>query len=899
MGSLFRSEEMNLCQIFLQSEAAYACVSELGELGLVQFKDLNPDMNAFQRKFVSEIMRCDEMERKLRYIHKELKKDGMKIPDRDENPKAPAPKEMIDLEATFEKIESELKEVNTNAEALRRNYLELTELKEVLKKTQIFFEEHGRHGIVDDAQHALVHDEGSGFVPITSVQLGFVAGVIPREKVPAFERLLWFANRGNTFLKYDEIDQQLEDPVTGDSISKCVFLIFFQGEQLKARVRKICEGFKATLYPCPETTHERTEMLNGVSTRLEDLNLVLHQTEDHRKRVLMSAQKEIRPWIIKVKKIKAIYHTLNMCNYDVSHNSLIAECWTPVSGLEEIQQALKHGTELSGSTVPSILHRMQTKETPPTYFKTNKFTHVFQAIIDAYGIACYQEVNPAPYAIISFPFLFAVMFGDFGHGFIMFLAGLWMVLTEKKLLAKKSDNEIANMFIGGRYIITMMGLFSIYTGLIYNDIFSKSVNIFQSSWHPNYDFKTLQKEGYSSRVLNPQEHFDNTTGPYPFGIDPIWQASLNKITFNNSLKMKLSVIFGVSQMLLGVLLSFVNHAYFRRPLNIFCEFIPQLIFLVCLFGYLVAVVVYKWIAFNADCTQYAPQLIIQFINMFLLSYTPRDRPANFTGDLYACSRIEPTSINATSQTVFYEYQQPIQIGMVLAALLMIPVMLLVKPLILKARHSSRVKRRDRLYATSQRTLIHNEEQPEQSDDTKGVKGARPEAHLSDIELGAVTGKNMNINGEEERGVVSHSEGGILGHEEEENIPQFEFGEVFILQAIHTIEYCLGCISHTASYLRLWALSLAHAQLSEVLWSMLFRTGLTMDLPYVGGILIWAIFAAFAGVTVAVLLLMEGLSAFLHTIRLHWVEFNSKFYVGDGYQFAPYSFKHLLDADLDE
>lgn len=65
----------------------------------------------------------------------------MKIPDTDENPKAPAPKEMIDLEATFEKIESELKEVNTNAEALRRNYLELTELKEVLKKTHVFFSE--------------------------------------------------------------------------------------------------------------------------------------------------------------------------------------------------------------------------------------------------------------------------------------------------------------------------------------------------------------------------------------------------------------------------------------------------------------------------------------------------------------------------------------------------------------------------------------------------------------------------------------------------------------------------------------------------------------------------------------------------------------------------------------
>ena len=54
-GSLFRSEEMALCQLFLQSEAAYSCVSELGELGLGQFRDLNPETNAFQRKFVNEV----------------------------------------------------------------------------------------------------------------------------------------------------------------------------------------------------------------------------------------------------------------------------------------------------------------------------------------------------------------------------------------------------------------------------------------------------------------------------------------------------------------------------------------------------------------------------------------------------------------------------------------------------------------------------------------------------------------------------------------------------------------------------------------------------------------------------------------------------------------------------
>lgn len=48
----------------------------------------------------------------------------------------------------------------------------------------------------------------------------------------------------------------------------------------------------------------------------------------------------------------------------------------------------------------------------------------------------------APYTIITFPFLFAVMFGDFGHGILMTLFAVWMVLRESRILSQKNENEV-------------------------------------------------------------------------------------------------------------------------------------------------------------------------------------------------------------------------------------------------------------------------------------------------------------------------------------------------------------------------------------------------------------------------------------------------------------------------
>ncbi|KAM4598111.1 V-type proton ATPase 116 kDa subunit a [Polymixia lowei] len=836
MGELFRSEEMTLAQLFLQSEAAYCCVSELGEIGMVQFRDLNPDVNVFQRKFVNEVRRCEEMDRKLRFVEKEIKRANIPIVDTGENPEVPFPRDMIDLEATFEKLENELKEINTNQEALKKNFLELTELKHILRRTQQFFNEMEDPSLLEESSTLLDPSEINRGAP--PLRLGFVAGVIGRERIPTFERMLWRVCRGNVFLRQADIEDPLEDPASGDQVHKSVFIIFFQGDQLKNRVKKICEGFRASLYPCPETQQERKEMAAGVNARIDDLQMVLNQTEDHRQRVLQAAAKTVRVWFIKVRKMKAIYHTLNLCNIDVTQKCLIAEVWCPVSDLDSIQFALRRGTEKSGSTVPSILNRMQTKQTPPTYNKTNKFTSGFQNIVDAYGIGNYREINPAPYTIITFPFLFAVMFGDLGHGVLMTCAALYLVLRESRLMAQKNDNEMFTMVFAGRYIILLMGAFSIYTGIIYNDCFSKSLNIFGSGWSVkpmfsarvggNWTTETLEK----NRVLQLDPAIDGVfNGPYPIGIDPIWNIATNKLTFLNSFKMKMSVILGVIHMLFGVTLSLFNHLYFKKPLNIYLGFIPEIVFMSSLFGYLVLLVFYKWVSYDARTSKDAPSLLIAFINMFLFNY------------------------NDPSNKPLYRGQMGLQSFLVIVALACVPCMLIVKTLVLRRQYLWR-------------------------------------KNLGTQSFGGIRVGNGPT--EDEAEIIQHDQ--LSQHSEEE--PEFNFGDVAVHQAIHTIEYCLGCISNTASYLRLWALSLAHAQLSEVLWTMVMHIGLSSK-SFGGFVLLSLVFVAFAVLTVCILLIMEGLSAFLHALRLHWVEFQNKFYTGQGFKFLPFTFESILEGKFED
>ncbi|KAI9842252.1 MAG: H(+)-transporting V0 sector ATPase subunit a [Thelocarpon superellum] len=847
--TLFRSADMSLTQLYIATEIGREVVSALGEIGEVQFRDLNADTTAFQRTFTKEIRRLDNVERQLRYFSSQIEKAS--IPLRSVHAAAdvfaaPSASEIDELADRSEGLEQRVSSLNESYETLKKREVELTEWRWVLREAGGFFDR--AHGHTDEIRHSddendeapLLQDVEqhvpgqNGEVQSFSVMnIGFVAGVIPRDRIAAFERILWRTLRGNLYMNQSEIPESLTDPTTNEPVSKNVFVIFAHGKEILAKIRKISESLGADLYSVDENSDLRRDQIHEVNARLGDLSSVLQNTKRTLDAELTQISRSLQAWTIIVKKEKAVYETLNRLSYDQARKTLIAEAWCPTNALPLIKSTLHDVTDRAGLSVPSIVNELRTSKTPPTFVRTNKFTEGFQTIINAYGTAKYQEVNPGLPTIVTFPFLFAVMFGDLGHGFIMTLAALAMISFERTLSKRKLD-EIFSMAFYGRYIMLMMGVFSMYTGLIYNDAFSKPLTLFPSQWEWPSDFQEGQTVDASL----------NTKGyRYPFGLDWGWHGTENDLLFSNSYKMKLSILMGWAHMTYSLCLSYINARHFKSPIDIWGNFVPGMVFFQSIFGYLVFTIIFKWCFDWPALGQEAPGLLNMLIYMFL----------------------SPGKV----EQPLYPGQSVLQVLLLLVALACVPVLLLLKPLYLRWEHNRARALGYRGIGESTRVSALDGDEDEEH---AGMNGAR-DSFGSDGDVAMIT---QNL-GEEE-------------HEE------FEFSEVMIHQVIHTIEFCLNCVSHTASYLRLWALSLAHQQLSIVLWTMTIGIAFKQT-GWLAVVMIVCLFYLWFFLTIAILCVMEGTSAMLHSLRLHWVEAMSKHFMGDGIPFEPFSFKVLLEEDV--
>lgn len=398
------------------------------------------------------------------------------------------------------------------------------------------------------------------------------------------------------------------------------------------------------------------------------------------------------------------------------------------------------------------------------------------------------------------------MFGDIGHGGLLFAFGAYLVACNESV--KKSSLA---PFSEARYLLFLMGLFAFYNGLIYNDFFGIPLRLFESCYN---------------------EEFERKGNCVPiFGIDIAWYQATNEVPFLNSFKMKLSIIIGVIHMCFGILMRAFNNVHFNKWTDLIFEFIPQIVFMLVTFGYMCLAIVIKWTT-SWEGNSTPPSILNIYTGMGIT-----DASSRLYGDAEGV------------------YQTQVQQGLFIIAGICLPLMLFPKPLILICKGSGHKEQ-------------HQEDFDEEGLTTKLVEDGQDsdfdpyqrEVHAPKLE-------------------VEHNDGA---------------GEIFIHQLIEVIEFALGSVSNTASYLRLWALSLAHSQLAKVFLDMTVLAGIKSH----NFIAVIVMFPLFVACTLGVLMCMDNMECFLHALRLHWVEFQGKFFKGDGHKFAPLNFKSSIKEGLE-
>lgn len=223
------------------------------------------------------------------------------------------------------------------------------------------------------------------------------------------------------------------------------------------------------------------------------------------------------------------------------------------------------------------------------------------------------------------------MFGDIGHGFVLFLAGAIMCLLNDFLMKR---NPALQAFLQLRYIALLMGIFATFCGLIYNDFVGIPIWIWDSCYDmieiphdPTHGHRLLAQtnstasfqdvDAISEHHRIPKRAIFKEDCTYPLGIDPVWHLGSNELAFLNSLKMKLSVILAVLQMGMGVCMKAFNACYFGNRVDFFFEFVPQIILLFVLFGYMDVIIICKWLTDFTNVEYKAPSVIGTMIEMAL------------------------------------------------------------------------------------------------------------------------------------------------------------------------------------------------------------------------------------------------------------------------------------------
>lgn len=224
---------------------------------------------------------------------------------------------------------------------------------------------------------------------------------------------------------------------------------------------KVCQGFGVNTYSWPDNSEIAKKEEHRLSTKIHEYRKTLETfkelvaAECHElvepSEVNPAGNSKLEEFRLFCMKEKAIYTILNQCEEGMA---LRVNVWYPAAEEAKIQILLKNErAHHEGQGAFLNPDRGVTKSLPPTYIKTNEYTASFQDVINTYGIPRYQEANPALLTVVTFPFIFGMMYGDVGHGGLLLLTGIFLCKTGESF--RFSQPAV----FGARYLVLSLGFF--------------------------------------------------------------------------------------------------------------------------------------------------------------------------------------------------------------------------------------------------------------------------------------------------------------------------------------------------------------------------------------------------------------------------------------------------------
>ena len=500
-------------KIRIPRESANEIMRALGNLkSAVEFEDLTKDDLEAKKNFSEMIKRCDEIKKKILdftkvcydfhlpfHYYQKFEIFQKDINDDMKNRDKKYGSTYFDLvENEIIENDKKINELVDSHSQTRDNLVTLIEKKHVLLKAEELIRTN-----FDFSQFSEAEPGEDGIKQGLGSDLNLMAGVINLENELKMKRMIFRISRGRAITafysleinndeylltssvrergmtlaqnnqqpgRYERLSSLIQSKDVGTfNTKKKIFTIIFQGSSeniLLQKLLKVCEVFQASRYPVPKNSEVRNE-INKIEQDIADKKTLMTTLEKNLQDFCLESNKyeSKRGYKYSLYKLffeqeKMVYTTLNKCI--VRDTFVDGHVWIPNKSLGEVNSVLQNLFKNSQENKTSAyLEDLPPEDDikPPTYISLNEFTSAFQLVVNTFGIPRYREINPGYFTIITFPFLFGVMYGDIGHGLVLLIFGIYLCVFNEKISKSKS---ILKPALFARYFLVLMGFFAVY-----------------------------------------------------------------------------------------------------------------------------------------------------------------------------------------------------------------------------------------------------------------------------------------------------------------------------------------------------------------------------------------------------------------------------------------------------